>query len=300
MNKTVAVLTPSYNRAYILGKLYESLRAQTCFDFKWYIVDDGSSDDTKAVCAGFSPIEFEIEYISKINGGKHTAINTGLEYITEELIFIVDSDDRLTPDAIEVIVNDWQIYKNRKDIAALSYYKCYTNNTIVGDCYDSKTPFVDSYINIRINKGVKGDKAEVFVAEVLKKFRFPVFENERFLSESVLWMAISKAGYQYAYISKSIYICEYLGDGLTQAGKTKILKNPLGTRAHALSYLSDEIKQILQWKYAILYNTACCLSKITLKKRLNECPKKIKCILSYPLGVGLSVCWRLRWGKNRG
>ncbi|MBE7001286.1 MAG: glycosyltransferase family 2 protein [Ruminococcaceae bacterium] len=298
MHKTVAILTPAYNRAYILHNLYESLCAQTCFDFKWYIVDDGSTDDTRELCASFHSEDFEIAYVYKENGGKHTAVNLGIDLIVEDLIFIVDSDDRLTQNAVEVILQDWESYKNRDDIAALSYYRCHPDGKIIGDSYGSDTAFVDSYINIRINKEIRGDKAEVFVADVLKQFRFPVYENEKFLTESVLWMAISKAGYQYAYNGKAIYICEYLEDGLTRSGKAKIIQNPLGTRAHALSYLCDEIELRLQWKYAILYNIASNLARISFRKRLNDCPMKLKCLFTYPLGLAGYLYLQWKWRKN--
>ena len=46
---TITVFTPTYNRAYILPKLYESLKKQTCMNFEWLIIDDGSTDDTSEV-----------------------------------------------------------------------------------------------------------------------------------------------------------------------------------------------------------------------------------------------------------
>ena len=42
----ITIMTPTYNRAYILGNAYNSLRNQSSFDFEWIIVDDGSTDDT--------------------------------------------------------------------------------------------------------------------------------------------------------------------------------------------------------------------------------------------------------------
>ena len=49
MDKGVSIFTPTYNRAYILPKLYESLKKQTCGEFEWIIVDDGSTDGTKQI-----------------------------------------------------------------------------------------------------------------------------------------------------------------------------------------------------------------------------------------------------------
>ena len=45
--KQLTIFTPTYNRTYVLPKLYESLCVQTCQDFEWLIVDDGSTDNTK-------------------------------------------------------------------------------------------------------------------------------------------------------------------------------------------------------------------------------------------------------------
>ena len=47
----LTIFTPIYNRAYILEKLYRSLRRQTCREFEWLIIDDGSADDTGELVA---------------------------------------------------------------------------------------------------------------------------------------------------------------------------------------------------------------------------------------------------------
>ncbi|MEG0952141.1 MAG: glycosyltransferase, partial [Niameybacter sp.] len=49
MKPMLTVFTPTYNRAHLLGQSYESLKRQTCKDFIWLIIDDGSSDDTKTL-----------------------------------------------------------------------------------------------------------------------------------------------------------------------------------------------------------------------------------------------------------
>ena len=45
----ISIITPTYNRAYILGTLYESLKQQTSDAFEWIIIDDGSADETEAL-----------------------------------------------------------------------------------------------------------------------------------------------------------------------------------------------------------------------------------------------------------
>ena len=72
----LTILTPTYNRGGELSQLYDSLKNQTCKDFEWVIVDDGSKDNThEVVKAWLSDSDFPIRYFFKENGGKHTALN---------------------------------------------------------------------------------------------------------------------------------------------------------------------------------------------------------------------------------
>ena len=101
----VTVFTPTYNRAYILEQLYRSLCSQTCKNFEWLIVDDGSTDNTCELVALWSQEnKFSIRYYLQKNGGKHRAINKGVELAQGELFYIVDSDDQLPPNSINDIL----------------------------------------------------------------------------------------------------------------------------------------------------------------------------------------------------
>ena len=298
MSKTVAILTPTYNRAYILNKLYESLCRQTSFDFTWYVVDDGSRDETESYCNNLTPENFEIVYIKKENGGKHSALNVGIERITEELTFIVDSDDYLTDDAVETIINDWKQYNREDKIGGLCYLKLFENKKVVGDlnCNDNEV-VIDTYANVRINQGVKGDKAEVYKTGVLKQHKFPVFPGEKFLSEAVVWNAISRDGYKLCFLNNGIYICEYRSDGLSHSGRSKMLTDPLGYVEHAKSHLYKGIKQSIQWKYTLMYVACSRFAKQTAGVAFKVCPRKLKFICVYPFGVLLSIRWQKKYGK---
>ena len=115
MDKILTVFTPAYNRAYTLYKCYESLTRQTNKDFKWMIIDDGSTDNTSDLVAKWKEeSDFEIIYIYKQNGGMHTAHNTAYENIDTELNVCIDSDDYLTDDAVEIIVTEWEKIRSKK------------------------------------------------------------------------------------------------------------------------------------------------------------------------------------------
>ena len=264
MSVKVAIITPTYNRAYILDKLYESLLKQTCFDFVWYIIDDGSTDNTECKCKTFTTDKFSIIYYKKTNGGKHTALNFAIDRIEEELTFIVDSDDYLSDSAIETIISDWNNLKTNDVICGISYYKLKPDGSVVGDVYPHGET-IDTYLNFRVNKNVTGDKAEVYRTDILKNHKFPEFEGEKFLSEAVVWNSISSSGYKLAFIEKGIYYCDYLVDGLTKSGRKYRLLNPLGTMEHAKSFLCSQAKFKIRVKYMMLYIATIYFSKMSIK-----------------------------------
>ncbi|MBO5137511.1 MAG: glycosyltransferase family 2 protein [Spirochaetaceae bacterium] len=112
----VTIFTPTYNRAYSLSQLYKSLCSQTSSDFEWIIVDDCSSDNTKSLVREWiEEKKISITYfLQPQNGGKHRAINKGVELAKGELFFIVDSDDFLTDDAVESIVSEWSVLPEKQ------------------------------------------------------------------------------------------------------------------------------------------------------------------------------------------
>lgn len=109
VNKTITVFTPTYNRAHTLPRLYESLCRQTCGDFEWLVVDDGSTDETRELIQKFiTENKIRIRYIYKENGGLYTGYNAAYAYIDSELNLCVDSDDFLPDNAVEKIVYKWK------------------------------------------------------------------------------------------------------------------------------------------------------------------------------------------------
>ena len=85
----ITVFTPTYNRGYTLENLFNSLLVQTNKNFEWLIVDDGSTDNTEDLVNRFKDVSsFKIRYIKKKNGGKHTAINCGVN-LAEGFLFLL-------------------------------------------------------------------------------------------------------------------------------------------------------------------------------------------------------------------
>jgi len=98
----VSVVIPSYNCASSVCNAVESVFAQTMQDFEIILVDDGSTDDTRAVLGPyFSNPKFR--YIHQQNRGAPGARNTGSRASNAEYLAFLDADDLLSPRALELM-----------------------------------------------------------------------------------------------------------------------------------------------------------------------------------------------------
>lgn len=247
----ITVLTPTFNRAKKIVELYESLKRQTIKDFIWMVVDDGSTDGTKSIIESFiQQSDFPIHYLSKSNGGKHTALNLGVGQIKTDLTFIVDSDDRLTPNAIETILQYHEKYKMNDGISGYVFLRQYPNGQVNGKRFEPDE-IIASYIEMRINSDdTQSDKAEVFRTDCLKEFPFPVFEGEKFLGEDIVWARMGRK-YSMVHINKAIYIGAYLADGLTKNRRKNNIMSPIGCMYRAKEFTKPDIKLIYRVKAAL-------------------------------------------------
>lgn len=228
MNKKIfcTVFTPTYNREKTLTKLYNSLCEQDFSDFEWLIVDDGSNDDTEKLIAKFiKENKIAIVYKKKENGGKHRAINYGLDFARGEVFAIVDSDDYLSKDALTKIHKEFKKLP-KKNYAGIAFQKGYESREVVGSTFEGK--YVDATSLERKKYNIVGDKFEIFFTKILQENKFPEFDGEKFVTEMVVWNRIARLGYKIRWFNDIVYICEYLSDGLT-ANLLKLYKaNPKG------------------------------------------------------------------------
>lgn len=289
--KTITVLTPVYNRREELNNLFLSLQKQTSNDFEWLIVDDGSTDGVKEDIVTYEKkAEFPVKVIHKENGGKHTALNRGIEGINTELTFIVDSDDRLTKDAIKTIkeVNE-QYYNNA--ICGYSFLRQFPDGEINGKQFP-KDYLVESYINVRINNDdLFADKAEVFFTKCLKEFPFPEFEGEKFLGEDVVWIRMARK-YNMIHINRPIYIGNYLESGLTVNRRKNNISSPLGCMCRAKEFMEKDILFKYRLKGAIQYIVYGKFASNNLLSLVKKGKYKLLIIVSIIPGVILYRKWK--------
>lgn len=226
------VFTPTYNRAYILPNLYYSLCQQTCKDFEWLIVDDGSTDETESLVADWinSKPSFPVRYLKKENGGKPRAINFGIQYAQAPYFFMVDSDDVLLPDAIAKM-EDWvKEIEDKDDFIGIGAARGYPDGSYlkgtppkVNDC-----GFVDATNLERGLYDLDADMCEAYKTSIFKQFPMAEWPGEKFAPEQIALNEIALAGYKLRWHKDVIYICEYRDDGLTKGSKRLEKQNPMG------------------------------------------------------------------------
>ncbi len=244
-----SICTPTYNRKNLLENLYKSLLTQTNNDFEWIIIDDGSKDDTEEYVQKIiqENNKFKIRYYKQKNGGKHRAVNKGIEVAKGQVFAIVDSDDVLTENAVETIKKGFsEIKKVNKKFAGVAFQRGKNKELAIGKTF--KGEYIDAPSTERTRLKIEGDKFEVFYTKILKENKFPEIENEKFMTEAILWTRIANQGYIIRWYNDIIYLCEYLDGGLTDSRERLIKECPKG---YAL-YIKEQIKY----------------GKITLKQKL--------------------------------
>ena len=221
----ITVFTPTYNRAYIIGNLYRSLCEQSYTNFEWLVVDDGSNDNTGELVQSFiDQNRLNIRYICKKNGGKHSAINLGAREARGELFFIVDSDDFLTPQALERISYHYEQISGKTDFAGVCGCRYYPSGERVGGNMDFNI-LECNMIDLQFKYKIKGDMAEVFKTNILLDYPFPEIEGEKYIPPKIIWYEIARK-YKLRYFNENIYCCEYLKDGLTHFSKKNRMNSP--------------------------------------------------------------------------
>lgn len=194
-----SIITPTYNRCHTLDRVFNSLQYQTIekHQFEWIVIDDGSTDQTKLKFRGYlEESNFLITYIYKSNGGKHRAINLGLESCQGELVIIADSDDEFLPNTLESFKRIWSINK-REDICGLKCYVQTKSGLIFSKKISGDFKIVTFGDYQSIEQEHPGEGWFCIRRDIMEANKFPEFKGESFLAESIVWNKILK---QYSLI----------------------------------------------------------------------------------------------------
>ena len=293
--KKITVFTPTYNRAYCLHQVYESLIRQSNQNFCWLIVDDGSNDNTKELVRCWNKDgKIEIIYIFQENQGMHGAHNTAYANIETKLNICIDSDDFLPNNAIALILEKWEAVKEDDSIAGIVGLDADKNRNIIGTAIPKELKRC-TLSGLYQNHGVKGDKKLVYRTDIVKKYPpYPIFKGERFVPLDYLYLLIDQ-DYHLAPLNEVLIIVDYQLDGSTLNIFKQYRKNPRGfafSRIIRIQYgytFKERFKNCIH-----LVSSLFLLKDISLVYNIN----KTLLLLSLPFGLALFFYIRIKTYKN--
>jgi glycosyltransferase involved in cell wall biosynthesis len=276
------VFTGTYNRGPLLRRVYDCLLAQTCRDFEWLIVDDGSTDDTRErVAVMAAEGKMRIRYLYKENGGVHTAHNLAIREAAGEFFLRCDSDDEFCPKAIQTLSAAWCAIPLdcRGEYSGVSCLCMDGSGAVVGDQYpvdpwDSELPQLSA---------LKGEKWGCHRTDVLRQFPFPEFDGERHVPEGLVWARIAEQ-----YKTRCINAPLRLFHSTPGSVSTKVPRlRYLCANAYRLYYTEQFARPqtlVLYIKVAVNYARVCLGQRWSWTRIIARSPRKAWATVALPLG----------------
>ncbi len=284
----ITVFTPAYNREKCLPNGYHALQRQTCKDFIWLIVDDGSKDNTRALVQKWQneDNDFEIRYIYKENGGLHTAYNTAIANMDTELCVCVDSDDYMPDDAIERILNFWDKYGS-DDVAGIVGLDYTPDGKRLGDKLpEQKTVNLIDLLTGKYKIDNK-DRKNVVRTELYKQVApMKSFEGEKNFNPHYMHLLISLK-YDFLVMNENLCFVDYQPDGMEANMLWQYYNSPNSFAEIRLLYLSfPDTPLKFKIRNSIHYCSSCILAK--RKHFIRKGPHSVLALACLPAGFMLS------------
>ncbi len=257
----ISILTPTFNRAKLLDKLYTSILINSnnsnC-DVEWLIMDDGSTDNTRIIVDTYIKENIiNVQYFYQENSGKMSAINELVKRCTGDLILECDSDDYLVPETFKIIEDALVQCKDMANIYAMAFLKYDQNGNNMGNNFPEDN-YESSMFDLYFKEGITGEKALVFNSSIRKKFKYRLENGEKFVTEARLHHEMD-LHYNIRCFNKKIMICEYKDDGYSKNINKLFIQNPKGYYEYFKEIFNQDMhgvtfsKRLYIYKHYILF-----------------------------------------------
>ncbi|MBK5721491.1 glycosyltransferase family 2 protein [Dysgonomonas sp. Marseille-P4677] len=290
---TLTIFTPAYNRAHTIELCYESLLRQTSTDFKWLIVDDGSTDSTGNLVTGWiAERKIPIEYHYQNNQGMHGAHNTAYNLIDTELNVCIDSDDYLADNSVELIINKWRKEGSDK-YAGIMGLDAKFDGTIIGTEFTTpQTTLSDFYM-----RGGRGDKKLIYRTSIIKSVpEYPIFEGEKYVGLGYKYQLIDLK-YELLTMNEVLCYVDYQIDGSSMNMYRQYFKNPRGfafIRKESMKNHPSGKRRFIEAMHYISSSIICRNCRF-----VSESPRKFMTVLAIPFGVVLYLYLLFQYKCNK-
>lgn len=255
--KLLTVITPTYNRAHTLFRAYQSLKNQSYEDFKWLIMDDGSTDDTIEVVQSIQKEGIiEVEYEKSKNCKKFYTVFKAIETIQTKYFTILDSDDAYPKEALKILVDEAENLDSEQFISVIGHSEN-ERGELVGDLFPHDG-FDGSVLEMRYKYKIKGDKNGIFITKPYQKylqyFDYEYYKN-MYAPQKIFYSIYDGGGMKTRFINKVIRT--YYFDQTDKNSMSKDRKKSssyLGLKDGHLSFLNHYNKQLWNYPQALFRN----------------------------------------------
>ncbi len=241
----VTVIIPVYNTEKQLRECLTSVCDQTYQNLEIILVDDGSTDASGQICDEAAKQDERIQVVHKQNGGVSSARNCGLDQATGNYVAFVDSDDKIAPETIEVLVEAAE--RNKVGLAVCDYVRTGEPNR-ESKCSDKEllltsnqvlTHYLTEDENIRIPHSVWG---KLYERKLIGEKRFPLIKRtEELLFSTEIFCEADNC----VYIPRKLYFYQdERQDSLMHEA------DPQHTVEHEIPLLKEQVEKISQSGFA--------------------------------------------------
>lgn len=229
----LTVFTATYNREHLIERLYRSLQRQTCFDFEWLVIDDGSEDNTRALFDAWSKEDnpFRIRYYHQENQGLIRVLNRGIQLAQGEYLAKIDSDDFVVDDFAANIMNWIREIQGVENVYAVAGLRVSPEGIPLKGVWPRMpegAEYLDATDLERKNYDLDADMCEAWRTDVLRRQPFPVWDGEKFAPEQIVFHEIALEGLKIRWHPVPMSVCEYQEGGLTRGASRLEKQNPMG------------------------------------------------------------------------
>lgn len=294
--KKLTIFTPTYNRQELLERTYRSLQRQTNKNFIWFVIDDGSVDNTREVVGNWAKNEktFEIKYYYKENGGLQSGYVEAIKHLETELAMCVDSDDYLVDDAVESVLSLWA-EKGGEEYAGILALDRKEDGHIIGGMYPEEVKTVN-LVDLDFGKTniirTELDRMLAIRSDLYKQAkpakRYP---GENTINATYLHLQIGLKK-DFLVLNKPICVIEYQAGGISKNKKKQYFDRPntfADWRIFCLSITKAPLKHYI--KNQLHYIAECLIAK--RKGIIKDSPRKLETVLLLPFGFALWIYLKL-------
>jgi glycosyltransferase involved in cell wall biosynthesis len=299
------VFTPTYNRAHTLHRVFESLCAQTFRDFEWVVVDDGSTDNTSELIHSWTEVaDFPIRYFRQPNSGKHMAHNIAVREARGWFFAPVDSDDAMSPDALERVHAIWhELPDTERSIFCGVGGLCRDQfGAVIGDRFPT-SPYDADFREMSFFRRVGGDKWCAQRTDVLRRYPFPAIPGTNFVPEGLLWLQIARA-YKFRFVNEVFGFC-YVASGETGenlSSRRNVRRSARGRLYYNVWLLNNELEYF--WRSPVPFIKAAAMLPVVSRyaglplrdvwRELKGCRARLLTIALSPLSMLLVIFHAVR------